>query len=174
MGSDKRELPGIIGGAFKHAGSFVGKTVAIGKKTTRLGVKTAGALKDLLTRPVEGPVMATDKQVCPTSEASTLKAVTKEATAQRGKAKVRVAALESDLAATRRALAEARSEAEKAQSHLELQLNELQAEKESLLSELKAAQNGIKDTSAQEGVVRARVVALESDLAAIRHERSIT
>ena len=54
MGSDKRELPGIIGGAFKHAGSFVGKTVAIGKKTTRLGVKTAGALKDLLTRPVEG------------------------------------------------------------------------------------------------------------------------
>ncbi|MHC4172417.1 MAG: HEAT repeat domain-containing protein [Planctomycetota bacterium] len=160
MGSDKRELPGIIQSAFKHTGSFVGKTVVIGKKTTGLGVKGVGALKNLVTRPVESPM----------PEASTLKPETEEATVEEGGVKVRAAVLESDLAATRRAVAEARSEAEKARSDLALQLNELQAEKESLLSRLKAVQNESIVISAKEGVVKTRVVASESNPAAKRHE----
>jgi hypothetical protein len=160
MGSDKRELPGIIQSAFKHTGSFVGKTVVIGKKTTELGVKGVGALKNLVTRPVENPM----------SEASTLKPETEEATAEEGGVKMRAATQESELDAMRRTVNKERSKVKKEQSNLALQLSKLQAEKESLLSRLKAAQGESIVISAKDGVVKTKVVASESGPAAKRHE----
>ena len=164
MENDKPELSGIVGVASKHAGAFVGKTTAIGRKITGVGVSGVATVRGLLTRPVEGPVLFTDEEGEPRSEASGLEQRTEEVTCQSNSSASLVAVLESDLAAAWRELEQVQSEAKKAQSQLASQLAALQEEKKSLISDLEKARYEADEARTRGSAMRARLSVLESDM----------
>jgi len=166
--SDKKSTgSGIIGSASEHAGASVGKIAAIGAKIGRLGARGVASVGDLLVRPVETPVLVADQENHLMPEAPACKPAGRQP-AGRENGPTPPAVLESDLAAFRRELEEARGAAEKAQAQLASQLRALQAEKQSLIAELEGARDETKDRLAREGALRARVAAVESELAAAR------
>jgi chromosome segregation ATPase len=87
------------------------------------------------------------------------------------------AKLEADLAATRCQMEEIQDEAKKIQSQFESQLKALQAERDSLLSELETARkdvNGIDDITNRANALAEQVANLESELASIKQELAET
>ncbi|NQT02138.1 MAG: HEAT repeat domain-containing protein [Planctomycetes bacterium] len=84
------------------------------------------------------------------------------------------AKLESDLAATQRELEEMRDEAKKTQSQLKSKLKDMQAEKESLLSELATVRKDSGEIATRENTLTEQVAALESELAATQRELAET
>jgi len=124
--------------------------------------------KDWLKRPLKVHVPTRGKKSRTTSQASALESKDEQETGRKKAAKALIAALESDLAGAQRELKKAWSNAEKTQSKLASHLNELKAEKESLLSDLEQAKSEDSEAAARENEVKTRVAALESDLAAAR------
>jgi len=84
--------------------------------------------------------------------------------------KVQTAAFESELAAVREGLAETKSRAKDIQGQLASQLEKLQLEKDSLISELQTARKEADEMKAREDVMRTKVAGLESDITALRSE----
>jgi len=167
MENDKPELSGIVrvaSNASKHAGAFVGKAAAIGRKITGVGVSGVATVRDLLSRPVEGPVLFTDEEGEPRSEASALGQRPKKVAGQGNASAALMAVMESDLAEASRELEHVRSEAEKAQSQLASQLAALQEDKKSLISDLEKVRYEADEARTRESVMRARLTALESDM----------
>ena len=164
MENDKPELSGIVGVASKHAGAFVGKAAAIGQKITGVGVSGVAAVRDLLTRPVGGPVLFTDEEGEPRSETSGLEQRMEEMTGQSNASAALVVVMESDLAEASRDLEQVRSKAEKAQSLLASQLAALQEEKKSLISDLEKLRYEADEARTRGSAMRARLSALESDM----------
>jgi len=84
------------------------------------------------------------------------------------------AKLESGLAATQRELEKMRDEAKKTQSQFELKLKDMQAEKESLLSELETVRKDTGEIATRENTLTEQVAALETELAKARQELADT
>ena len=83
------------------------------------------------------------------------------------------AKLEADLAATRCQMEEIQEEAKKAQSQFESQLKDMQAEKDSLLSELETARKDVNDTDEitnRANALAEQVAIMESELASTQQE----
>ena len=93
-----------------------------------------------------------------------------EITAGEGVVMARVAALESELVVTKQELTETRSQAGRTQYQLEVQIKDLRAERESLISNLEKAQSEADETTARENVMRTKVAMLESDITALRNK----
>ncbi|MHC4740124.1 MAG: HEAT repeat domain-containing protein, partial [Planctomycetota bacterium] len=170
MQSDELKPSKVIGTLSRHAGVFVGTTAAIGKKITGTGISGLTAAKNLLTRTVGRPALVTVNDFGVASEAFTPEPIHSEMTARADMQGSAVTALESDLASARRELEKTLSEAEAIQSQLASQLKVLQAEKESLICELDGMRNEANEAKDRESAVRARVAALESDLATAQRE----
>jgi HEAT repeat protein len=177
MGNDNKEHEGIVSVVSKQAGTLAGTSVAISKKIAGGGAKTMVAAKDLLKRPLRILTPENNKNNGSTSEESVSESQGKQENVRKSAAKALIETLELDLAVAERELEKAQSDAEKSQCKLTLQLNELKAEKESLISEISAleeAKSQANETAIREGELKARIAALESDLALAQHhlERS--
>jgi len=135
----------IIGTMSKMAGTSVGTAAAAGRKVLRF-VK-GGPLEELVR--VEEPRVS--------SSESALDAE------QQKKLKGQIVALQAELAA-------AGKEARREQSEFAARLEELQEQKRSLLSSLEEARQEAEDSRDREGALRARVDALELELAVAREE----
>ena len=136
MGSDKKNLSGVVETVSRQAGAAVGTSVAISRKITASGIKGAAAVRDLVTRPVRKSVPVTGKQAEPTSEASGPNPKTKEAAAREDTMRAQVAALQSDLATARRELEKAHS-GEKKRDHAQ-QIAKIRAEAKEVIAKTKA------------------------------------
>jgi hypothetical protein len=108
---------------------------AAGKKITGVVTSGATAIGHLPTRLVNTPELITAEQTEPISEGVDIETREQQAK-QEESAKSLICALESDLAEAISQLKEARSNAEKTQSQIALQLRKLQSEKDSLCDEL--------------------------------------
>ena len=139
----------IVGTASERAGVFAGKIAAIGSKIAGLASGGVSAGKEML------------------GLADDTKGETR--TVDSSKAK-----LESELAATQRELKKMRDEAKKTQSHFELKIKDMHAEKESLLSELATARKEIMAITTRENTLTEQVVALESKFAELQRELAET
>ena len=157
MDNEKTKRFGIIGVASRRAGVFVGTVAVVGNKVAGAGLKRVAAVRDLLSRSVKQTTSATKGQ---TGSASALKPKAKE-----------TVPLEKDLVELQRELDETKGRAEKAQSELASQLRVLQAEKQSLASQLEHARHEANDAGTKVDTAEAQVAALESELAAARHEQ---
>lgn len=169
MEYDDNGFSGIVRVVSRQAGTVAGTSVVISKKIAGSGVKTVTAAKDLLKRPLKILTPARNKKSRTTSEASILESRDEQETGRKSTAKALINSLEWDLAAAERELEKTQSNAEETQSEFSLQLGELKAEKESLLSDLEQAKSEANEAAIREGEVKTRVTALESDLAAARH-----
>ena len=78
--------------------------------------------------------------------------------------------LEADLAATRCQMEEIQDKAKKTQSQFESRLEYMQAEKDSLLSDLEKARNEANEITSQQESVNRQVAALEFELTTARNE----
>lgn len=159
------ELSGIMVSMSRGAGTCVGMAAAAGKKITGVvtsGVKAAG---HLLSRPIDTPELIAAEQTEPISEGFDIEG--REARAEQEEpAKSLSSALESDIAAARRELKKAQSNAEKAHSKLVSKLSGLKAKKESSISKLEQLRNQANETSIRQAELKMRVAVLETDLAA--------
>ena len=168
MGNDDKEYEGIVSVVSKQAGTIAGTSVAISKKIAGGGAKTMVAAKDLLKRPLKILTPSNNKNNGTTSEESVSESQGEQENVRKSAAKALIETLELDLAVAERELEKAQSDAEKSQCKLTLQLNELKAEKESLISEISAleeAKSQANATAIREDELKARIAALESDLA---------
>jgi hypothetical protein len=173
MGNDDKEFEGVVSSVSRQAGTLAGTSVAISKKIAGSSAKTMVAAKDLLKRPLKMLTPVDNKNNGDISEESVSESQNEQENVRKNAAKALIETLELDLAVAERELENAQSNAEKSQSKLTLQLNELKAEKESLISEISAleeAKNQADEAAIREGELKARIAALESDLAlAQRH-----
>jgi len=161
-----KESSGIVCTVSRQVGAVAGTSVVISKKLAGCGIKTVTTTKDWLKRPLKVLVPTRGKKSRTTSQASALESKDEQETGRKKAAKALIAALESDLAAAQRELKKAWSNAEKTQSKLASQLEELKVEKESLLSDLEQAKSEDSEAAAREDEVKTWVAVLESDLAA--------
>jgi DNA repair exonuclease SbcCD ATPase subunit len=145
MEDERSGAPRIVGTVSKIAGASVGTAVSAGRK----------ALRFVRGEPLEEPVEVEDPRV--PSSAPALN------TGQQKKLKGQIVALESELA-------EARDEARKERAELASRLEAVGADKQVLLSRLEEAHRELEGSKGREGALRARVDALESDLAEARDE----
>jgi len=160
-----KESSGMVCVVSKQAGAVAGTSVVISKKIADCGVKTIAAAKDCLKQPLKYLVPARDKKNRATFRASAIKSRDEQQTGRKKAAKALIAAMESDLAAARRELKKAQNAAEKSQSKLASQLDELKVEKEALITDLEQAKNQASEAATLEGEVKTRVATLEYDLA---------
>ena len=169
-----KEASGIIGAVSRQAGTVAGTSVVISKKIAGCGVKTVTSAKDLLGRPLRILVPARGKKNTATAKASAPKSTNKQETGRKKAAKALIAALESDLTAAQRESKKAQSKAEKTHSKLTSQLRELEAEKDSLISDLEQVTNKANEAAVRKDQAKTRVAELESDVVAAQHhlERS--
>ncbi len=165
---------GIVSVVSRQAGTVAGTSVVISKKIAGCGVKSVTSAKDWLGRPLKILMPARDKKNTPTSEAPVLKPADEQETGRKKAARALIAALESDLTVAQRESKKAQSKAEKTHSKLTSQLRELEAEKESLISDLELVKNKANEAAAREDQAKTRVTGLESDIVAAQHhlERS--
>jgi len=173
MGNDDKEHEGIVSVVSKQAGTLAGTSVAISRKIAGSGAKTMVAAKDILKRPLKILSSGNNKNNGAVSEES----IDEQENVRKSAAQALIESLELDLAVAERELEKAQSDADKSQSKLTLQLNELKAEKESLISEISALEEAkiqANETAIREGELKARIAALESELALAQHrvERS--
>lgn len=170
MGYDDKEFSGIVSVVSMQAGTVAGTSVVISKKIAGCGVKTVTAAKDLLKRPLKILMPARNKKSRTTSETSILESRDEQETGRKNAAKALINSLEWDLTAAERELENAQSNAEKTQSKLALQLGELKAEKESLISDLEQAKSEANEAAIREGELKTRVTALKSDFSDVQPE----
>jgi len=119
---------GIVGVVSKQAGALVGTAAAFGKKGVKLGGRGVAAAGDLFRRPVEGCATITKRENKITSEIPMLEQ-RMEYTTQR-----RMAALESDLAVTRRKLEMVRSREKNTNSRMLSEVGSVKTQAEVVLS----------------------------------------
>jgi HEAT repeat protein len=157
---------GILCVVSRQAGSVAGASVAISKRMAGYGIKTVVTSKDWLKRPLKILMPARDKKSGNIPEASVLESMDEQETGRKKMAKTLIASLEPNLAAARRELKKAQSNAEKTHSKLTSKLSGLKAEKESLISDLEQVRNQANEASVRQAELKTRVAALESDLTA--------
>ena len=141
-----------------------------GKKIAGLKLRRAVAVRDSLGRAVEESALVKDSQTEAVSETSALEPDAEEAMVRPRAMRALVTALESDLAAIRRELAETQSQAQKTQSQFTSQLKALRAEKESLVSELAKARNETNEVKPREDALNEPATVPKSKLDASRHK----
>ncbi len=125
----------------------------------------------MFSRPFSDPVMVAGENAFSPSEVAPLgPEQVREPTVPQTPLNITVGAMKSKLVSTREELKEVRSGAEKAQSLLASQIQTMQEEKRSLVSELEEMRRRVGETQTQEIAAMARVTALESDLTAVRKE----
>ncbi len=167
MRNDDKEHEGIVTVVSKQAGTLAGTSVAISKKIAGGSAKTVVAAKDLLKKPLKILTQGNNNNGA-TSEES----MEERENVRKSAAQALIETLELDLSVAESELEKAQGDAEKSKSKLTLQLNELKAEKESLISEISAleeAKNQANATAIREGELKAQITALESDLALAQH-----
>ncbi|MHC4728183.1 MAG: HEAT repeat domain-containing protein, partial [Planctomycetota bacterium] len=161
---------GILCAVSRQAGAVAGTSVAISKRIAGYGVKTVSTSKDLLKRPLQILTPAKNKKGRNTPEAPVLESMDGQETRRTKAAKTLIASLESNLAATQRELEKNQINAEKTESKLTSQLEELETEKKTLISDLEQTKSEANETSLQEDVAKMRVTALEAHLAAAQRQ----
>ena len=170
MGYDDRGSSGIVCVVSRQAGTFAGTSVAISKRIAGYGVKTVATSKDWLKRPLKILMPIRDKKSRTTPEASALESMDEQETGRKKAAKTLIVSLESNLAATQRELEKNQINAEKTESKLTSQLEELETEKKSLISDLEQTKSGANEVSVLEGIAKMRVTALEAHLATAQRQ----
>ncbi len=151
MRCGNEELSGVMVSISRFAGTCVGTVAAAGKKITGAVTNGITSVGSLLARPIDTPELIAPEQTETTSEVSGVEANNKQNPELANSAKSLINVLESDLIDTRH------------------KLQEVQSEKEALLSELKHARTQTNEAaiSAGEAKTHADVLKiLETNLAA--------
>ncbi|UCG58412.1 MAG: HEAT repeat domain-containing protein [Phycisphaerales bacterium] len=171
MSDNNGEVPsGILCVVSRQAGTVAGTSLAISKRVAGSGVKTVTTAKDWLKRPLGILMTARDRKNKTTPEASAVESMDDRETGRKKAAKALIEALESDLAAAQRELKKARSYTENTHSKLASKLDELKAEKESLISDLQQARSQANEAAVRQAELKTRVTTLESDLTAAQRQ----
>ncbi len=149
MENEKPKLMGIIETVSKHVGASVGTATIVGKRiagASARGVTTAGGL---LRRLVKPPVWRAAEEMAPTSEVSAVEPTAGEATARENDLSGAATARGGNSAKTRHEAKKSRNSAKRARPQPASQVRDLQAEKESLISEPGEAKSGMKRMKSQ-------------------------
>jgi len=159
----------LLGGGYKAARSFSSVVKQCGERIA--GIEHEAVTEDDPNVQLEEPVdESIDDDAVAFKPSVDLDPDEEEATSGKRATRALVAALESDLKATRAKLEEMRSQAQGANTPITFQLKALQEEKESLLADLEQAKSLAQETILQKEALNERVIALESELATAKEE----
>lgn len=171
MANKKAERLGRIGVISKHAGALMGRAAAIGRSIASFGVKSVATAGSSVGGPAAGATaIACERGFSQPAASRGARPRARRAAGGETDLIAITAELRTDLSKVELELANARGQAEKAESELSSQLRALQAEKESLIADLQIARHEAVVATGRESELDLAAATLRDDLSKVELE----